>query len=195
VNDVGSSVTGEGADLGTAAATAAEINDLGGKAVADSHSVSEPESAQAIIDTAVDTWGRVDILVNNAGFVGDAAFEDMTPQRFEPLIDVHLRGAFLVSRPAWKVMKPFTDKLDPALVAAVVALLAHRDCQVSGEMFSVGGGLVARFFIGRTKGYFNPSLTPEDVRSHLAEIGDEGDYTVPPGPADEMAELLKVMFA
>ena len=47
----------------------------------------------------------MDIVINNAGIVRDAPFEDMTPDRLEPLLDVHLRGAFYVTRPAWKVMR------------------------------------------------------------------------------------------
>lgn len=181
--------------IGTAAATAAEINDLGGNAVADSHSVSEPESAQAIINTAVDTWGRVAILVNNAGFVGDAAFEDMTPQRFEPLIDVHLRGAFLVSLTSVESHEALHRQAGPG--ARRPGRSVTRAPRLPGLRRDVlrrrrtGGAVLHR----SQQGYFNPSLTPEDVRSHLAEIGDEGDYTVPSGPADEMAELLKVMFA
>jgi hypothetical protein len=69
--------------------------------------------------------------------------------------------------------------------------LAHTECPVSGEIFTVGAGHVARFFIGRTKGYFNPRLSMEDVRTHLDEIRDETDYTVPAGPAEEMVELFK----
>ena len=67
--------------------------------------MTSPEGGEAIIDTALRAWGRVDILINNAGIVGDAPFEEMTADRFEPLLDVHLRGAFHVTRPAWKVMR------------------------------------------------------------------------------------------
>jgi hypothetical protein len=84
----------------------------------------------------------------------------------------------------------YIQRLDPALVAPVVAFLAHQDCPVSGEIYTVGGGHVARFFIGRTKGFYNPALSVEDVRDHLAEIRDDSDFTVPGGPADEMGELF-----
>lgn len=87
-----------------AGAVTGEIRDLGGEAVADSHSVTSPEGGQAIIDTALNAWGRVDIVINNAGIVRDAPFEDMTADRFEPLLDVHLKGACYVTRPAWKAM-------------------------------------------------------------------------------------------
>lgn len=105
VNDLGGSVTGDGTDGEAANAAAAEIRDLGGEAVADSHSVTSPEGGQAIVDTALNAWGRVDMVINNAGIVGDAPFEDMTAERLEPLLDVHLRGAFYVTGPAWKVMR------------------------------------------------------------------------------------------
>ena len=205
----------------------------------------------------------------------------MTPDRLEPLVDVHLKGAFYVTRPAWKVMREqrygrilntcsaagilgaegmsnygaaktgligftrvlaaegadhnikvnaiapiaytrmlahsvdgagrqddataravlddlvgqYLQKLDPALVAPVVAFLTHQDCPVSGEMYTVGAGHVARFFIGRTKGFYSPALSIEDVRDHLQEIRDEAGYTVPAGPADEMGELFATIMS
>ena len=111
VNDLGGSVTGDGAGGNPANDTAQEIKDNGGEAVADTNSVATPEGGQAIIDTAVNTWGRVDILINNAGTVSDADFDDMTEERLSPLVDVHLKGAFFVTRPAWKVMRQ--QKLRP----------------------------------------------------------------------------------
>ena len=65
----------------------------------------------------------------------------------------------------------------------------------SPAIFTAGAGHVARFFIGRTKGYYNPRLSVEDVRTHLDEIRDETDYTVPAGPAEEMSELFKAVMA
>lgn len=77
----------------------------------------------------------------------------------------------------------FIDLLDPALVSPVVAFLAHQECPVTGEIYTVGGGNISRFFIGRTRGYFNAALSVEDVRDHLAQIRDETGYTVPATPA------------
>lgn len=105
VNDTGGSVTGDGANSEAAEAAAEEIRQRGGEAVADSHSVTSPEGGKTIIDTALRSWGRVDIVINNAGIVRDAPFEDMTADRLQPLLDVHLKGAFYVTRPAWKVMR------------------------------------------------------------------------------------------
>src|ERR1700759_2253257 len=104
VNDIGGSVTGAGPNTDAAANTVEEIRQHGGEAIADTHSVTSSEGGQAIIDAAMQAWGRVDIVINNAGIVRDAPFEDITADRLDPLIDVHLKGAFYVTRPAWKIM-------------------------------------------------------------------------------------------
>ena len=105
VNDIGGSVTGDGSDGAAADNVADEIIALGGEAVADGHSVTTPDGGEAIVDAAIGAWGRVDILINNAGIVRDAPFEDITAERLDPLVDVHLKGAFNLTRPAWKVMR------------------------------------------------------------------------------------------
>jgi NAD(P)-dependent dehydrogenase (short-subunit alcohol dehydrogenase family) len=105
VNDLGGSVSGEGGDAGPAHTTAKEIEDLGGVAVADTNSVSSAEGGEAIVKTAVDAFGRVDIVINNAGILRDKTFHNMTPEFLEPVLDVHLKGAFFVTRPAWIKMR------------------------------------------------------------------------------------------
>jgi hypothetical protein len=75
-------------------------------------------------------------------------------------------------------------------VAPVVAYLAHEQCAVSGEVFTVGGGQVSQFFIGRTQGYYNPNLSAEDVRDQLGQICDKTGYTVPADPGEETAQLF-----
>jgi len=105
VNDVGSSVSGEGADEGPAAAVAREITDAGGEAVPDAHSVATAAGGAAIIATAVEAFGRIDILINNAGVLRDKAFHNLTDELLDPVIDVHLKGAFNVTRPAWPKMR------------------------------------------------------------------------------------------
>ncbi|MCB1005525.1 MAG: SDR family NAD(P)-dependent oxidoreductase, partial [Acidimicrobiales bacterium] len=64
-----------------------------------------PEGGEAIVATAVDAFGKVDIVINNAGILRDKAFHNMTPDLLEPVLDVHLKGAFYVTRPAWKIMR------------------------------------------------------------------------------------------
>ena len=99
------SVSGEGGDEGPAHTTAKEIEDLGGVAVADTNSVATPEGGEAIVQTALDAFGRVDIVINNAGILRDKTFHNMTPDLVDPVIDVHLKGAFYVTRPAWIKMR------------------------------------------------------------------------------------------
>jgi len=105
VNDIGGSVSGEGGDAGPAERVAKEINDSGGEAVTDTHSVGTPEGGEAIVGTAIEHFGQIDIVVNNAGILRDKTFHNMTPDLLDPVLDVHLRGAFNVTRPAWIKMR------------------------------------------------------------------------------------------
>ncbi|TAK66300.1 MAG: SDR family NAD(P)-dependent oxidoreductase [Betaproteobacteria bacterium] len=100
VNDIGSSVSGEGKDTGPAQKVADEIRAKGGQAVANSDSVATWLSANAIIKTAIDKFGRIDCVVNNAGILRDRMFFKMNPEEWQAVIDVHLNGAFFVSRAA-----------------------------------------------------------------------------------------------
>jgi NAD(P)-dependent dehydrogenase (short-subunit alcohol dehydrogenase family) len=262
VNDLGGSVSGEGANEGPAETVAQEIRDLGGEAVSDTNSVSTPEGGAAIVQTALDAYERIDIVVNNAGILRDKTFHNLTPDLLDPVIDVHLKGAFHVTRPAWikmreqgygrvintssnsgilgnfgqsnygaakmglvgltrvlaaegakynikvnaiaplartrmteDVLGAAVAQLDPELVSPVVAWLAHEDVPVTGEVYTVGGGRVARFFIGMTPGYYHAKLTAEDVRDHFADIRAEAGYTVPASIADELQVVLKTMEA
>ena len=257
INDLGGAVDGSGSDKGAAERVVDEIKALGGEAVADTNSVATPEGGKAIVQTAVDAFGKVDVVVNNAGILRDKAFGNMEPELLDPVIDVHLKGAFNVTRAAWGIMKEqgygrivstssaagifgnfgqtnygaakmglvgFTrvlavegakynikanaiaplaltrmtenlmgglgDKLDPGLVSPLVAFLAHEDCPVSGQTFSVGGGRVAHVFIGETQGYHNPNLSMEDVRDNWGTITDQSGYAVPNNLAEETAMFL-----
>ena len=105
VNDIGASVTGEGSDQGPAEQLVSEIKAQGGQAVADVNSVATPEGGAALVATAIDTFGRLDIVVNNAGILRDKNFEEMTPDQVDPVLDVHLKGAFYVTRPAYVIMQ------------------------------------------------------------------------------------------
>jgi NAD(P)-dependent dehydrogenase (short-subunit alcohol dehydrogenase family) len=262
VNDMGASLSGDGSDDGPAATVAKEIEALGGTAVPDRNSVATPEGGEALIETAIREFGRVDIVVNNAGILRDKSFHNTAPDNVDPVLDVHLRGAFHVTRPAWvrfreqgygrvvvtsssagffgnfgqasygaaklglvgliKVLaiegakfnvkanaigpvaqtrmtegfdNPLAPYLGPEKVSPVVAFLAHESCELSGETLSVGGGRVARVFLGVTRGYLNGELTAEDVRSHLDEIFDATGYQVPGSSKDEIAILGEMLKA
>lgn len=260
INDLGGSVDGSGSDASAAQKVVDEIVAAGGEAVANHDSVSTPEGGEAIIKTAVDAYGRVDIVINNAGILRDKTFHNMTPDLVDAVIDVHLRGAFNVTRPAWILMReqkygriistssaagifgnfgqanygaakmglvgftrvlaqegakhnikanaiaplaltrmteallgPLGEKLEPGLISPIVAWLSHEDCDVSGEVYSVGGGRVARVFIGETPGYFKRDLTLEDVRDNWEQIRNTDGYVIPNGVPDETKLFWNVL--
>ena len=101
VNDLGGAVDGSGRDAGAAQLVVDEIAAAGGEAVADTNSVATPEGGEAIVQTAIDAFGRIDIVINNAGILRDKTFHNMTPDLLDPVLDVHLKGAFNVTKPAW----------------------------------------------------------------------------------------------
>ena len=260
VNDLGGSVDGSGGDAGPAAKVVAEIEAAGGEAVADTNSVSTPEGGAAIVQSAVDAFGTVDIVINNAGILRDKSFHNMTPDLLNAVLDVHLKGAFNVTQPAWVIMReqgygriistsssagilgnfgqtnygaakmglvgftrvlaqegakhnikanaiapvaltrmteellgPLGDKLQPQEVTPIVCFLAHEDCPVTGEIYSVAGGSVSRFFIGLTPGWYKNGHSVEDVRDNFDAIRNEDGYIVPSGMQDELKKLIAVL--
>ncbi|MGQ0545475.1 MAG: SDR family NAD(P)-dependent oxidoreductase [Betaproteobacteria bacterium] len=100
VNDIGASVHGEGRDAGPAEKVAAEIRAAGGKAVANTDSVAEWQSANRIVQCALDAFQRLDVVVNNAGILRDRFFFNLSPEEWNAVIDVHLNGSFYFSRAA-----------------------------------------------------------------------------------------------
>jgi NAD(P)-dependent dehydrogenase (short-subunit alcohol dehydrogenase family) len=105
VNDLGGSVNGEGGDDAAAQKVVDEIKSAGGQATPNYDSVSSPEGGESIVKTAVDAYGKVDIVINNAGILRDKSFAKMSWEDLDLVLDVHLKGAFYVSQPAFKVMK------------------------------------------------------------------------------------------
>ncbi|RSN71281.1 MULTISPECIES: SDR family NAD(P)-dependent oxidoreductase [Actinomadura] len=105
VNDPGGTMRGDGTDPGPAAEVVREIEAAGGEAVACTASVATPEGGAAIVGTALDRYGRVDALVHNAGNHRPAPLAEMTHEDLDAVLDVHLRGAFNVVRPAFPAMR------------------------------------------------------------------------------------------
>ena len=257
VNDLGGTVDGSGGSSDAAKKVVEEIKAAGGEAVANTSSVATPEGGEEIVQAAIDAYGRVDIVINNAGILRDKAFHNMEPELMNAVFDVHLKGAFHVTRPAWVHMREqkygrvistssaagvfgnfgqanygaakmglvgltrvlavegakhnikanaiaplaltrmtedilgrLGDKLDPALISPLVTYLAHEDCPVTGQTFSVGGGRVAHVFIGETQGFFDADLRAESVRDNWAAITDQTGYATPNSLADETAMFL-----
>ena len=106
VNDNGSVTTGDGADEGVAQSVVNEIVAAGGEAAACTASVATPEGGRAIIQAALDAWGRIDILIHNAGNVRYGSLRELSDEDFNAVLDVHLKGGFHVVRAA---MGPMCD--------------------------------------------------------------------------------------
>jgi NAD(P)-dependent dehydrogenase (short-subunit alcohol dehydrogenase family) len=100
VNDLGGSVSGEGGNQRAADAVVAEIRAAGGTAVANYDSVASMAGGENIINTALNTFGRIDILVNNAGILRDRMIFNMSEEEWDAVINVHLKGSFACTRAA-----------------------------------------------------------------------------------------------
>jgi NAD(P)-dependent dehydrogenase (short-subunit alcohol dehydrogenase family) len=242
VNDLGGAVDGTGASSSAAEQVVTEIRAAGGEAVANADSVSTPEGGAAIVAQAVDAYGRVDVVVNNAGILRDAAFKNVTPELLDPVIDVHLKGAFNVLRHAWPRLREqgygrivnttsgsgmfgnfgqsnygaakaglmgltrvlsiegardnvrvnaiapiahtrmtsgqIDEAMGPELISPLVAYLCHASCEITGQAYSVGGGRVARLFLGMTTGITEPGLSAEMIAARIDEIEDTGEFVI-----------------
>ncbi|MGH2785924.1 MAG: SDR family NAD(P)-dependent oxidoreductase [Actinomycetota bacterium] len=264
INDLGGNPDGTGAGTTPADQVVKEIADAGGQAIANYDSVTTPEGGEAIVKAALDAFGQVDIVINNAGILRDKSFVKLPPADTEAVLDVHLKGAFFVSQPAFRFMKerggygrfiftasaagifgnfgqanygaakmglvglsnvlaqegskynilsnviapiaqtrllgdllgPLAEKLEPSQVSGLVAYLCSEDSTLTHEIFSVGGGRVARIFVGLTPGWFGGAgsvPTPEDVRDHLDEIRETNGFIIPGNAAEELAAAVPLL--
>ena len=256
-------------DVTGAGEAAAELVAQGGTALGVRADVAVATDAQALVNAALDAFGRVDIVVNNAGILRSADMAESTDALWEEILGVNLRGAFLVTRAAWPAMvaegfgrvvfttsnsgllgvpgssayaaskaglwglvrvlalegadagihanavaplaftamsaqsraappswregtgDAWAARLAPSLVSPVVAWLAHEQCRLNGEVLSVAGGRVARFFLGLTPGVVDDRLTVESVRAQEGDILAEDGYEVLAAAADENRRLYR----
>ena len=119
VNDRGGAVDGGGSDASPAEQVVEEIRALGGEAVANGDDVTAFEGAGRIIQAAIDAFGGLDVVVNNAGILRDRMFVNMTPEEFDSVIAVHLRGTFAVSRHAadyWRARSKAGETNDARII-------------------------------------------------------------------------------
>ncbi len=247
VNDPGLNLRGDDAgDRTPADAVVAEIRKAGGRAVADFGSVTDAAGADAMVRRAVDEFGALDIVVNNAGNNRRSVFAEIDPADFMSVLDVHLVGAFRVTRAAWPILarrkygrvvfttsqvgfygkvdsvsygaakaaiiglmhglrlsaepagikvncispfaltrmgdifpKEIAALIDPAQVAAAVALLASEECPLSGEILIAGGGHFALARTMETRGIDIDDPKEISAEALRARIGEIGDFTKP----------------
>lgn len=105
VNDLGGSMHGRGADPAVAGAVVEEIVTANGTAVVSTDSVDSPAGGRAIVETAMQNFGRLDAVISNAGIFNSSSIEDLTPRMWRDMMRVHLDGAFYLAQPAYRVMK------------------------------------------------------------------------------------------
>jgi NAD(P)-dependent dehydrogenase (short-subunit alcohol dehydrogenase family) len=263
VNDLGGALDGSGSSMSAADRVVDEITAFGGVAVPNHDSVATSAGGQAIVQAALDAFGRVDVLINNAGILRDKAFHKMDHTMIDPVIDVHLKGALYVSQPALRLMREqgygriintssasglfgnfgqanygaakaglagltrvlsiegadhgikvnaiapiastrmtqdilgnLAAKVSPESVSPLVAYLAHEECSVTGHIYSVAGGRVARIFVAETHGVVLSENTAEAVRDNLSLI-DELDaerYHHPASLDDETMIIAQALL-
>jgi NAD(P)-dependent dehydrogenase (short-subunit alcohol dehydrogenase family) len=263
VNDLGGSADGTGAGSSMADEVVKEITEAGGTAVANYDSVATPEGGAAIIQTALDNFGKCDILINNAGILRDKSFLKLEPENLEIVLDVHLKGAFYVTQPAFKAMKehnygrivmassgagifgnfgqsnygaakmglvglcnvlavegaknnikcnaiapiaktrltesllgPLADKLAPEYVTPLVAYLVSEQCELSHEIFDVGGGRYARIFVGMGPGWVAPkggAPSVEELAANFEQVRNTDSFTIPQSIADETKAVMQAI--
>ncbi len=260
VNDLGAALDGSGEPSKVADQVVEEIKAAGGEAVANYDGVDSAEGAERIVQTALDTFGRVDIVVNNAGILRDGSFAKMSLENWDAVLRVHLSGTMNVSRAAWPRFREakfgriinttsaaglygnfgqanysaakmgivgFTQtlaqegakydiktnaiapvaksrmtetilppevlaKLEPGLVSPLVLRLAAADCPVSGRVYAVGGGYVARVAVMEAKGAnLGQKFGVDDLIERWAEIEDMSGARAFETAMEAIGEALK----
>jgi NAD(P)-dependent dehydrogenase (short-subunit alcohol dehydrogenase family) len=260
VNDLGGDRTGAGASAGPAQDVVEEIKKNGGEAVANPDNVATEDGARAIVQTALDAFGKLDILINNAGILRDKSFKNMSPEVFDSVLAVHLRGSFLVASAAWPHLRDnnygrivntsspagiygnfgqanyatakmgligftktlgqegakynikanaiapvaatrmtedllpadFLGKLGVEKVTPLVAYLVHESNEETGQVYTVGGGRIAKIFIGEGPGYgTNEEISAELVRDNWDAINAREPLAFHKNPAEQMGPLIQ----
>lgn len=119
VNDLGAEMDGTGSSSGPAGEVVDEIRAAGGEAIANGDDVSDFDGAKRMIDSAIETFGRIDVLVNNAGILRDRMLVNMTPEEWDAVIRVHLRGAYAPSHHAaayWREQSKAGEEVDARII-------------------------------------------------------------------------------
>ncbi len=194
VNDLGGSRDGTGAGSEMADQVVQEIKDAGGEAVANYDGVHTVEGGQAIVQSAIDAFGKVDIVINNAGILRDVTFHKMAPEQLDLVLKVHLYGSFYVTMAAWPHFREqsygrvvnttsgsglygnFGQSNYSAAKLGIVGLT--RTLAIEGAKYNIGANVIAPVAASRmTEDIMPPQLLevlePENVSPLVAYLCSE----------------------
>ena len=144
VNDLGVATDGAETTESPADQVVAEIVGSGGRAVADRSDISTTEGGDAVVQRALDEWGRIDVVVNNAGFGRPRMVFNMSPEEWDDVVRVHLRGAFAVTAPAcrwWRARHKAGEPVDGRVVNTATGLLIYGGAGQSNYTAAKAGAL------------------------------------------------------
>jgi NAD(P)-dependent dehydrogenase (short-subunit alcohol dehydrogenase family) len=188
VNDLGGSIQGSGTDDGPASSVVGEIAAAGGEAVADTNDVATEAGARALVDIAIERFGRLDILVNNAGIMQWARFPDVDSEALAAHLAVHVVGSFNTARAAWPhlvdqgygriVMTTSTGMLglpnNTAYATAKGGVIGlTRSLATAGATHGIKVNLIAPAATTRMAGDGGPEMPPELVAPMVGLLAHE----------------------
>ncbi len=178
VNDLGGSAVGKGASHSAADLVVEQIREEGGEAVANYDSVASATGGKAIVQTALDAFGKVDICICNAGFLRNNRFEDMDEEQLDAILDVHLKGSFYVAQPAYREMKKHNYGRI-LFTGSSSAMFGHA---WQANYASAKGGLMGLSHIVAIEGSaygIKSNLIMPNAESRLAGVMGEGYLEIP----------------
>jgi NAD(P)-dependent dehydrogenase (short-subunit alcohol dehydrogenase family) len=187
VNDTGTSLKGSGDDAGPAQEVVRDIRAAGGEADACTESVATPAGAKAIVEAAMDHYGRIDILIHNAGVVRGALLKEMTQEDFDLVLDVHLRGGYQIVRRAFPIMcEARYGRV--VLTASVTGLYGnHRQANYAAAKYGLVGLSHVVALEGAADGVKSNVILPGAV-TRMAEGIDTSAY--PPMTPEQVAPVV-----
>ena len=160
VNDLGGTVEGKGSSNSAADSVVKEISDAGGIAAANYNSVADEAGGAAIIQTALDEFGKIDILINNAGNNIEDSFRKISMEDFRAVLDVHLMGAVYCTKAAWQHMLDQEYGRIVMTTSAAGLYGAHGLSNYAAAKIALVGLMNSLVLEGRKKGITVNSIAP-----------------------------------